>query len=153
MGIFDFLRKKDEATIRTLKTEEFVVVGTNYYENNIKKLAVLNKDWKSQTTILIKDGKTGAKIFRYDFVNKPVKLIPEPKNKHDKNAVQVTIAGELVGYISRDENIHVKNILSKHEIKYISSFISGGEYKVISENGDICKGDYSIKINVKIGYV
>ena len=153
MGLFDIFKKKEESTPRQLKTEEFLVVGINYYEKNLKKLAVSNKDWKSRTSTLVKDGKSGTNIFRYDFINKPVKLVPEPKNKNDKNAVQVIIAGELVGYISREENIHVKNILSKNEVKYISSFISGGEYKVVSENNDVYKSEYSIKITVKIGYV
>lgn len=153
MGLFDFLKKKEEPPTRTLKTEEFTAVGINYYEENIKKLAVCNEDWKSRTATIVKNGKAWQKIFRYNFINKPVKLVPEPKNKADKNAVQVIIAGELVGYISREENVHVKDILSKHEVKYISAFISGGEYKVVSENGDMFKDSYSIKVNVKIGYV
>jgi collagen type III alpha len=30
-------------------------------------------------------------------------LTPEPTNPYDKNAVVVTVAGEKVGYLSRDE--------------------------------------------------
>lgn len=153
MGLFDFFKKKEEPAPRTLKTEEFLAVGVNYYEYNIKKLAVSNKDWKSRCSTIVKEGKAGTKIFRYDFINKPVKLVPEPKNKHDKNAVQIIIAGELVGYISQDKNVHVKNILTQHEVKFVSSFISGGEYKVVSENGDMRKDEHSLKVTVKIGYV
>lgn len=153
MGLLDVLKNKISPEPRTLKTEEYIVAGTNYYEGNIKKLATSNNEYKSKAKTIIENGNAEKKIFQYDFINKPVKLIPEPKNKHDKNAVQVVIAGELVGYISKEENVHVKNILSKHEIKYISAFISGGKYKIVSLNEDILKGEYNIKIQIKIGYV
>jgi hypothetical protein len=153
MGLLDIIKAKVSPEPRTLKIEEYTVAGTYYYENNIMKLATSNKDYKCKSKTIIDNGDAGKKIFQYNFINKPVKLVPEPKNKHDKNAVQVIIAGELVGYISREDNIHVKNILSKREVKYISSFISGGKYKVVSLNEEVFKDEYNIKIQIKIGYV
>ena len=82
-----------------------------------------------------------------------MKLILEDRNSEDRYAVMVQIAGEKVGYISREENRHVREILSRHEIKYISAFISGGDYKEILENGDIEKNTKKIYITVKIAYV
>ena len=138
---------------RSLKVESFRAVGVNYYADNIKNLATSNPAWKSTAKQLLNDGKVNKKVFRYNFLNKPVKLIPEPENSHDENAILVQIAGEKVGYISRDENIHVKELLDRHEIKYISSFISGGEYKYANENGDLVHDELGITIDVKIGYV
>lgn len=138
---------------RTLKTEIFHVVGVFYYEDNIRKLACRNPDWKFTTAQIISQGKAMQKIFRYNYINKPVKLISEPTNPHDRNAIVTIIAGEKVGYISRDDNIHVGNILKRHEIKYISSFISGGQYKIVSTGGDINRLEDNISITVKIGYV
>lgn len=153
MRLLDVIKSKLNPEPRTLKTEEFTVVGLSYYEENIMKLATSNKEYKNKAKTIIENGNTGKKIFQYNFINKPVKLIPEPKNPHDKNAVQVIIAGELVGYIPKEDNKHIKDILSKHEIKYISSFISGGKYKIVSLNEDIYKDEYNIRINIKIGYV
>lgn len=165
MFLFDLFKKREnvEADVkkapsakeapRTLKKETFEVAGVSYYMVNVKKLYCSNPEWKKNRNALsLKDGET-KKIFRYTFIQKPVYLIPEPTNKHDKNAILVQVAGEKVGYISQDENIHVKNILDKHDVKYISAFFSGGEYKIVSNDGVIGKGEYGIKITVRIGYV
>jgi len=39
----------------------------------------------------------------------------EPKNPFDKNAVQVNVDGEVVGYIPRSDNLKYHKILAKHE--------------------------------------
>lgn len=147
------IKNKDVDNSRTLKIQEFYVVGEKYYLNNIMKLAQSNKEYKGKTSTIIQNGNAGKKLFQYNFINKPVKLEAEPQNPHDKNAIKVIIAGELIGYIARDDCSQVKNILSKHEIKYISSFIHGGKYKIISENGDVFKDENNISIQIKIGYI
>lgn len=138
---------------RTLTEETFHAVGVSYYENNIRKLACPNSDWALSAAKIIEDGKAGKRIFRHNYVNRPVKLLPEPKNAHDKNAVAVIIAGELVGYISREDNVHVKDILENHEIKSLSGFIGGGEYKIICEDGNISKNENGFSVNVRIKYI
>lgn len=177
MGLFDFVKEKIKETIvppaqpqvgrplqsveapvqpqpdRTLKKEDFKVAGAHYYSKNIGKLANRNQDWKLTGDELAAAGRIMQKVFRYNYINKPVKLIPEPTNPHDRNAVQVVVAGELVGYISSSENCHVIDILRNHEVKYITAKISGGEYKVASGNGDVVKLDERIGVNVRIGYV
>ena len=155
MGLFNFF-KKDNFSLdipRRLITEEFFVVGVKYYLGNIKKLACSNPEWKNKNSTIIKNGKSGKKIYRYNYINKPVKLLDEPSNPHDKNAVMVVIAGELVGYISREECLHVKDILNNHEIKYISSFISGGQYKIIYDSQEAVKSESSLNVTVKIAYI
>lgn len=135
-----------------LVEEEFLVVGINYCLENLRKLACANPDWKKNGKSIISEGMAGKKIFRYNYIYKPVKLLPEPKNPHDKNAVIVQIAGEKVGYISTDDNVHVKKILAADRVKFISAFISGGAYKIVFENGEIEKDEKAFFINVKIGY-
>lgn len=158
MGLFDFIKNSvslasSEPEPRTLKTVDYVVAGTQYYLKNINKLAVSNKDYKSAAKNIIESGQTMTPIFQYTFVDRPVKLEPEPANTHDKNAVKVIIAGEHVGYIPATSCIEVKTILKKNEIKYISAYITGGKYKLISANGDIEKSENDIKIKIRIGYV
>lgn len=143
----------DNENDRKLKKEEFIVVGTQYCLDNINKLACANPDWKHNSETIIADGKAGEKIFRYNYIYKPVKLIPEPENPHDKNAVYVMIAGEKVGYISRGDNVHVLDILKSHDVKYITASIRGGAYKVVSLDKTTVKLEDSLHINVRIGYV
>lgn len=87
------------------------------------------------------------------IIHKPVKLIPEPNNPYDKSAIQVLIAGEFVGYVPREECDAVGRILKQHEVKYISAFISGGKYKIVSEDKDIFRDSNHHRIRVKVGYV
>lgn len=137
----------------TLKKEEYFVVGTQYYMENIGKLACSNPDWKHNAQTIIAHGNAEKKIFRYNYIYKPVKLIPEPENPHDKNAVYVLIAGEKVGYISHEDNIHVLDILKNNDVKYISAAVRGGQYKIVLTDKTIQKYEDPINIHVRIGYV
>lgn len=137
----------------TLKKENFCIVGIQYYMDSINNLACLNSDWNHNASTIIAHGKAGKRIFRYSYINEPVRLIPEPENPHDKNAVCVMIAGEKVGYFSRDDNVHVLDILKNHDVEYISAFIGGGEYKIVSLNNSTVKNETSLHINVRISYV
>lgn len=153
--VLGWLKKKreiDKEAAKTDKKEKFYVTGTSYYKSNIAKLAVSNPDWKSTKAKLIKDGKADDEIYRFSYVNKPVKLIPEPTNEHDPNAIMVLIAGEKVGYISREDNKKVKYILEEGKIEYISGFIGGGEYKFINSDGELEKDERPFSINVTISY-
>ena len=136
-----------------LTKENYRVTGVMYYTENVMKLAVSNPDWKCTTAKIIKDGKANKRIFRYNFINKPVKLIPEPTNEHDKNAVMVMIAGEKVGYISREYSVHVKELLETKEIKYISAGIHGGQYKVVDDEKNMTKEENQLEIFLTIAYV
>lgn len=137
---------------RELVKKDYEVAGVEYYLDNIGKLACINKNYRYGPKRLIESGLIQQKIFQYTYVNKPVKLIPEPSNRHDRNAIMVLIAGEKVGYISMDKNMEVHHILAHGDIKYISSFISGGNFKVVSLNEDVIKSKQFISINVRIAY-
>ena len=132
---------------RALEVFEFEAAGSHYYLDNIGKLACKNPEYGKKAL-----NTYSGRIYRYNYINKPVKLVAEPHNKHDKNAVMVIIAGELVGYVPADMCKQVKNIL-KGEVKYISSFIGGGHYKQVEDGQIVLKGEQGIKVNVKIGYV
>lgn len=152
-NLANVLKSKDQKQHgEKLITEDFRVAGVNYCVENIQKLACCNPDWKRTAAQIIAKEKAGKKIYRYNYVYKPVKLEYEPKNPQDKNAIRVIIAGEKVGYISRDDNIHVRKILRDRDVKYISAFIGGGQYKVISANKDIARLEENISITIRIAY-
>ncbi len=135
-----------------LKIETFRLAGVNYYEKNIRELARLNPQWKYTAAEAIEHGLVNKAIYKINYVSEPVKLVKEDKNPNDENAVAVYVAGELVGYIKRDENIHVRKLLKKYDIKFISAFIGGGDYKVVYSNKAVEKFSSFNNVTVKIGY-
>lgn len=138
---------------RKLTVESFRAVGVSYYEKNIQKLAYQNPGWDQSAKAIVENGDVGRRIFRYNYGNKPVKLVAENNNPNDKNAVAIYIAGELVGYISKEENTHVRDILKNREIKSLSGFIGGGQYKVISDNQEIVSAETDFSVNIRIKYI
>lgn len=64
----------------------------------------------------------------------------------------VQIAGEKVGYISADEAPHVRDILTRHNVRFVSAFIGGGDYKEVFSDGSFQKYEDEPFIRVKIGY-
>ena len=55
-------------------------------------------------------------------------------------------------YISADEAVHVRDILNRRSVKYISAFVGGGDYKIINEDGTFERFEDDPYIRVSIGY-
>ena len=95
MGLFDFAKKftqQESASTRELKTEMFYVRGVSYYTENIGKLTCSNPDWKSTAVQIKAAGKAGKHIYRYNYVNKPVKLSCEMERKRVECAIMIKVA-------------------------------------------------------------
>ncbi len=160
MALFDMFKKKAAAappqevinTSGKLTKEDFTVVGLQYHEDSIKKLGVANEDWRKSAKTIIAEEKVMQKIYHYTYINKPVKIVSDTGEIYRKGALMVFIAGEHVGYISDEDESHVKAILSQTSVKYITASIRGGEYKVVSLNGDAVKEEDRIRISVRIAY-
>ena len=159
MKLLDFLfsSKKNEKSEKSshssgLQKADFYLAGVIYYEKNINKLAKINPDFEKDFSQLCDDDHPIRKVYKYDFRNKPVYLIPEPTNKHDKNAIMVQICGQHVGYIQSDQTQLVQNLLKKN-VKYISSYIRGGPYKIVYSNGNENILEEHVSISVRIAYV
>ena len=148
--MFKLFKKKPVEYVQI--KEDYRLRGVDYYLQNIYKLKTSNPLYRSKKKIL-ESGKAGEKVFQYTFVNKPVYLIPEPKNPYDKNAIAVQVAGEMVGHIPAESAKHVGNILKNNRIIYVSAWIHGGTYKVVSLNGDAVIMDGDIKVDVRICYM
>jgi len=73
------------------------VVGTSHYQDPLLALS----------------GRHGNEEIR---VQKIAVFVREPDNPHDPNAIAVTIDGELVGYLSRDENKRWLEVVSGNEV-------------------------------------
>lgn len=137
---------------RKLYEEEFTVRGLPYCKSGLDKLKISNPDYRASSKKNIESGLTMKKIYQYSYVDRPVKLVPEPRNKADKNAIMVLIAGEKVGYVPAELCSHFHHVLKKGDIKYITAHCRGGNYKVVSANGDAVKLDEDLSIIIRIGY-
>lgn len=151
-GAKDVVGKSSQEQPAGIKEELFRAAGTHYYLQNIAQLATANPDWKKTGKTLAKQGLSGQRVYRFQYINKPVKLILENDNPHDRNAVIVQIAGEKVGYISADEAPHVREILSLRTVQFISAFVGGGDYKEIYEDGTFQRFEDEPFVRVKIRY-
>lgn len=158
MKIFEFLfsSKKDNKAPAPSKSSglqkaDFYIAGVPYYTKNIEKIGIKNPDYDKDYAELCDEDHPIRKIYRYKYINKPVYLIPEPTNPHDKNAIMVQIAGQQVGHIKSDETELVQTLLKKN-VKYISSYISGGPYKIVYSNGNENILEDHLSVSVRIAY-
>ena len=158
MSIFNLFSKKETAPVDEQPTsgklvkEDYKVAGIHYHLDNIKKLGTATPDWRKSGKTLAAEGKVMERIHHYTYINKPVKIIPDDGSIYEKGALMVFIAGEHVGYIPDSDTKHVTSILNTKSIKYISASIRGGEYKIVSENGEAIKWDAQPVITVRIAY-
>ena len=150
-GISDATSNSNGKEIRS--EEDFRAAGVYYYSKNVQSLAKVNPQWNLSAKELVEKGKVMEKVFHYRYINSPVELVHEPNNKEDPNAVAILIAGKKVGHIKREENVHVLDILKNHRVLSISSFIGGGEYKVVSKDESVVELSNEPHVTVTIQYV
>ncbi len=165
MKLFDFLlgerkhaekatvpQRQEVASPETAKQEVFEVAGVTYYLKNLDKVAEMNPEWRKTRKALLNAGRGATKIYRYKKTIKPVELIEEPTNPHDKNAVMVQIDGVKVGYIYADQTTHVKEILRSKAIESLSATITGGEYKTVVAEDKMIKNSVGPFVKVTVKY-
>lgn len=103
-----------------MATYNFNIVGEGSYQQNLKKIA-------------------GPKQELSKFHQCTARVISEPTNKFDKNAVKVEINGLLVGYLSKGD---AQSLVGKNINKSIPAVIDGGWDDEDSE------GQYGVKLAI-----
>ena len=68
--------KSASAPTRKLLTYEFNVAGIDHHMTSLQRLACKNPDYSLTASAVIKAGKAGRPIYQYNYIHKPVKLIP-----------------------------------------------------------------------------
>ena len=159
MGLFSKPKKTvpavKPAAVHTggaLAVETFNVVGVHYHEKSIKQLQIPAEDWKKSPQQLVSEGKTTKKVFRYTYIDKPVRLVPDTQNPHERNAVKVMIAGAHVGFVPSDQAKHFRAVVETTTIKNLTADIWGGEYKVVSSTGEAVTSSDYVRVRVHIEY-
>ncbi|MCB2860605.1 restriction endonuclease [Streptococcus suis] len=73
----------------------------------------------------------GGQIFKYqDLSTTEIKLIPEPDNRYDGNAIKVLIFDNFVGYVPGRMAKNIRHYFDDNKFNFISEVeIKGGPYK------------------------
>lgn len=99
----------------------FEIVGEAAYQSNLKKIA-------------------GPKTKEAKYLTVSALIESEPTNKHDRNALKVTIQGLTVGYLSREEASYIAAKSTSPISKPVMATIVGGWKDKTSE------GQYGVKL-------
>ena len=112
-----------------MNTHTFHVVGITHYADNLDKLSYENDDFNMSKKECLEEYGTDEKIYRLEYTCSPVKLVPEPDNKYDPNAIRVDVNSMTIGYIKKEDTEKVRALLANSEFNNYSISIDGGEYK------------------------
>lgn len=99
----------------------FEIVGEGAYQNNLKNIA-------------------GAKTKEAKYLTIMALVESEPNNKHDKNALKVSIEGLTVGYVAKDQALYIASKSKSAICRPVMVIIVGG-WK--DENSE---GNYGVKL-------
>ena len=121
--------REKEPNIPETKTERHKIAGTSFKQNDIESLGEENECYSWTKKELVELHMDEENIYRLNFPDGPVEIIPEPENKYAKSAMKVLVNGVHIGYIKKGSCTHVKKLIDENRIIGIYADISGGKYK------------------------
>ena len=137
MGLLKILKKNKVPTMPL----EFEVAGLFAREDEAK--AVMGKN-----PVLDKARKVaGKRIYVLASFEDFCELVPEPKNKHDNQAIMVMVNGHHIGYVPKEMQEHVRPRMKAGQKTSVRLW--GGNYRVY-EDGEWVTYKGSIKGSVTI---
>lgn len=141
MGFFSDLFKTNNNNDLTEK-HGFSIVGVSNYQDNFKKVLVRNRKYDTPLSKIKED------IYEYNLLEtfNNVKLVEEPTNEFDPNAIYLEFKGKKLGYIKKGSTARVRNLLKEdHKIKVIffggnvKGIIDGTNQRVLLEKCLSCR--------------
>lgn len=85
---------------------------------------------------LIDDAMTDYPVYKWVPAMLPARLAPEPDNPYDKNAIRVYVGETMIGYIPKGKCLEVQKIIDEDRLLNVAYEITGGKYKLVSEDYD-----------------
>lgn len=79
---------------------------------------------------------TDSPVYKWVPDMLPARLAPEPDNPYDKNAIRVFAGETMIGYIPKGKCPEVQKIIDEDRILSVAYEITGGKYKLVSEDYD-----------------
>lgn len=133
---------------------DFKVSGTSFRKENFYNILSEDYYWDMTKKELVELGMIDEPIYRYENGGGEAKLIPEPDNQYDPNAIAVYVDDTHVGYVPSKKCAKVKRLLDSGTVVYIFAEIYGGPFKIIRENDDgkytISKKDHDFGVQVTL---
>jgi len=144
----DQARRKAAAAKR--KTERMKVAGTSFRQKEIEGLGEHNDDYDLSAKELREDFED-ERVFALNFGSE-VKLVPEPENEADKNAIRVEVDGVKIGYVPKSKTKRVRELLASPGFKAVFVDIEGGRYKIAREDEPVEKGEAIFRAELEFLY-
>lgn len=128
------------------QSANFHVAGVGFHEKEIEELGRENTDYDLSRSEIQDAGMENERIYRLEFDEMPVELIPEPENPEDPKAIKVVVGGTHVGYIKKGSTSRVRNLLAAGG--KVTAEIQGGEYKILYVDDEDGEGTVSMQKDV-----
>lgn len=159
MALFDIFRKQKKAAgpttlpdDHTLHKEAYKTIGMTYHQASFARISTANPDWRKSKKAIMESDSVNHPIYHYSYANKPVDLKVDPTDQFGKDRIMVFIAGQHVGYLPEEDSLHVGEILKYCSIKYITAKVTGGDFRVVYNDGVEHKGSDPLNVSIHIGY-
>lgn len=137
------------------------IVGTDHYESDkflkvIEDELVENDNYTLSNKELLEEYDEGERIYQYEPYLLRFKVVPEPTNEYDPNALKVIIMYEgidyFIGYIPKAKCKAFLKSIQENIIPSLS--LVGGKYKLIGEDEvekDSTAYSYLLEYGIKKG--
>lgn len=119
-------------------------VGMYYHEDNLAKIAEENEDYRLSKSSIEKEFGEDEPVYQYTY-DGFYKLVPEPDNPHDPNAIAIRLDDVTIGYIAKKDTQRVHELLGKG--LYYRTYVSGGHCKII-EDDELIERDDPVEVSV-----
>lgn len=116
---------------------KFKVAGVQHYKADLIDLLDVNDEYLLNKSEILESYDDGDRIYEYDVYDGPAKLVPEPDNEYDSNAIAVMVKGIKIGHVPADLCSEVLALIDDDHTYDVA--IMGGPYKeVVSDDiGDM----------------
>lgn len=118
-------REKEE---RMIERATFRLAGTTFHADAFERFADEADEWHRTLAQVVKDDDADVELRKYEWPDMPAKIEPEPDNPEDPDALAVTVAGEVIGYIKREDQAQARDLLPR--IIKATAMMHGGPTKM-----------------------
>lgn len=143
------VQELEEKASKPREMIETRVKGISYRENVVKNLLDEDSDYSMTSREIREAGLEDERIYKYIATVCDAKLIKEPENKEDPNAVAVYVYDEKIGYIGRGLAKKVGQLIDQDKVELVEATIQGGPYKILTDDG-IEKGEINFGCELTI---
>lgn len=131
---------------------KFKLSGVQYCKNDLVDILDVNEDFLMKKSEILENYDEDDVIYEYDIFDGSAKLVPEPENEHDSNAIAVVAEGIKIGYVPAELCSEVRDLIDD-EYSYDVAIMGGPYKKVVSDdsgNLQIEKGSLNFTATLSI---